>query len=61
MTLMGSLILLYGTLALNKFYLDKKVGIAALVLYGGFLIFASLTEMNVFAMVNLPTCEIPEF
>ncbi|OXA58755.1 Sodium/potassium/calcium exchanger 3 [Folsomia candida] len=60
MILMVSLILLYGTLAVNKFYLDKKVGFAALAMYAAFLVFASLLEMNVFVTVNLPTCEIFE-
>lgn len=60
MILMISLLLLYGTLAVNKFYLDWKVGAAALSMYGAFLIFASLMELNVFATVNLPTCQIFE-
>lgn len=60
MILMASLLLLYATLAVNKFYLDKKVGVFALLMYATFLVFASLTELNVFGNTNLPTCAIVE-
>ncbi|KAF4531115.1 hypothetical protein B566_EDAN011140 [Ephemera danica] len=35
---------------------DRKVGIACLGMYACFLILASLIELNVFFVVNLPTC-----
>nr|XP_023014270.1 sodium/potassium/calcium exchanger 4-like [Leptinotarsa decemlineata] len=54
--LFSTLILLYLSIALNKFKLDWKVGLTCLLMYIGFLIFASLLEMNVFFPVNLPTC-----
>ncbi|XP_034105542.1 sodium/potassium/calcium exchanger 3 isoform X4 [Drosophila albomicans] len=55
-TLLSTLFLLYLTFSMNKFKLDKKVGIACLVIYLVFMVFASLIELNVFFRVNLPTC-----
>lgn len=55
-TLLLSLLILFMTLAWNKFYLDKKVGFVALFLYFVFLLVACLFEMNVFLVVNLPIC-----
>ncbi|XP_059055192.1 sodium/potassium/calcium exchanger 3-like isoform X2 [Achroia grisella] len=55
-SLLSTLFALYGCLALNKFQLDWKIGITCATVYAGFLIFASLIELNVFFNVNLPTC-----
>ncbi|CAH1183562.1 unnamed protein product [Phaedon cochleariae] len=55
--LLSTLVLLYLSIALNKFKLDWKVGISCLLMYLSFLVFASLLEMNVFFPVNLPTCD----
>nr|XP_013189238.1 unnamed protein product [Amyelois transitella] len=55
-SLLSTLFALYGSLALNKFQLDWRVGITCSVVYVGFIIFATLIEMNVFFVVNLPTC-----
>ncbi|RZF38053.1 hypothetical protein LSTR_LSTR006452 [Laodelphax striatellus] len=55
-SLLSTLLLLYTTFAINKFKLDKKVGYACLAMYLCFLILASLIELNVFFVVNLPTC-----
>lgn len=55
-SLFATLILLYGAFVLNKFKLDRKVGIACLMMYAVFLVIASLTELNYFFLVNLPTC-----
>ncbi|KAH8396191.1 hypothetical protein KR222_004699, partial [Zaprionus bogoriensis] len=55
-TLLSTLFLLYLTFSMNKFKLDTKVGIACLVIYLVFMVFASLIELNVFFRVNLPTC-----
>ncbi|KAJ8688421.1 hypothetical protein QAD02_024216 [Eretmocerus hayati] len=55
-SLMSTLMLLYGTLALNRFRLDRKVGLICLAMYSVFLVFASLVELNVFFVVNRPTC-----
>ncbi|XP_069463631.1 sodium/potassium/calcium exchanger 3 [Ambystoma mexicanum] len=41
---------------LNKWKLDKKLGVTCLFLYGIFLCFSILTEFNVFTFVNLPMC-----
>ncbi|CAL8113417.1 unnamed protein product [Orchesella dallaii] len=58
--LFTSLAVLYAILTINKFKLDRKVGCLALILYIGFLIMASLFELNVFFTVNLPTCQYHE-
>ncbi|XP_014204794.1 sodium/potassium/calcium exchanger 3-like [Copidosoma floridanum] len=55
-SLLSTLVLLYGALALNKFKLDRKVGLICLAMYSVFLVFASLVELNVFFVVNRPTC-----
>ncbi|KAK7872839.1 hypothetical protein R5R35_006711 [Gryllus longicercus] len=55
-SLLSTLFLLYATFSLNKFKLNRKVGQACLLMYGMFLVLASLIELNVFFMVNLPTC-----
>ncbi|XP_011499733.1 PREDICTED: sodium/potassium/calcium exchanger 3-like [Ceratosolen solmsi marchali] len=55
-SLMSTLLILYGVLALNRFKLDRKVGIICLSIYSIFLILASLIELNVFFVVNRPTC-----
>ncbi|XP_069090828.1 sodium/potassium/calcium exchanger 3 isoform X1 [Pleurodeles waltl] len=41
---------------INKWKLDKKLGVTCLFLYGIFLCFSILTEFNVFTFVNLPMC-----
>lgn len=56
-SLMSTLVLFYGTLYLNRFRLDRKVGLICLGLYAIFLVFASLIELNVFFVVNRPTCD----
>lgn len=56
-SLMSTLVLLYCTLYLNRFRLDRKVGLICLGLYSIFLVFASLVELNVFFVVNRPTCD----
>jgi Ca2+/Na+ antiporter len=60
MMLITSLAVLYTILAFNKFKLDRKVGYLSLLLYAMFLLFASLFELNVFFIVNLPTCQYHE-
>lgn len=55
-SLFSTLIILYGALALNKFRLNRKVGIICFVMYVIFLIFASVIELNTFFVVNLPIC-----
>ncbi|KAJ8981098.1 hypothetical protein NQ317_005495 [Molorchus minor] len=55
--LLSTLILLYISIALNKFRLDWKVGLACLLMYVAFLIYATLIELNVFFPVNLPICD----
>ncbi|GFG35540.1 hypothetical protein Cfor_08276 [Coptotermes formosanus] len=49
-SLLSTLLLLYATFSCNKFQLDRKVGQACLIMYGMFLVLASLIELNVFFM-----------
>ncbi|KAE8740448.1 hypothetical protein FOCC_FOCC014042 [Frankliniella occidentalis] len=55
-SLLSTLLLLYVTFYANKFKLDRKMGQACLAMYVVFLILATLIELNVFFVVNLPTC-----
>ena len=55
-SLFSTLILLYFALACNKFKLDRRVGFICLAMYSVFLIFASVIELNIFFVVNMPTC-----
>lgn len=41
---------------LNKWRLDRKLGVYVLVLYAVFLCFSIMIEFNVFTFVNLPMC-----
>ncbi|KAJ8960845.1 hypothetical protein NQ318_020142 [Aromia moschata] len=55
--LLSTLVLLYLCIALNRYRLDWKVGLACLLMYVAFLVYATLIELNVFFPVNLPTCD----
>lgn len=55
-SLLSTLLMLYVAFYCNKFKLDRKVGFACLLMYGVFLVLATLIELNVFFRVNLPTC-----
>ncbi|XP_073484069.1 sodium/potassium/calcium exchanger 3 [Aquarana catesbeiana] len=54
--LLASLFVTVCGIRLNKWKLDKKLGVACLLLYGVFLCISILTEFNVFTFVNLPMC-----
>ncbi|XP_053136702.1 sodium/potassium/calcium exchanger 4 isoform X2 [Hemicordylus capensis] len=54
--LLGSVALTVGGIHLNKWKLDKKLGIYVLILYAIFLCFSILIEFNVFTFVNFPMC-----
>lgn len=41
---------------LNKWVLDRRLGLVCLLMYAVFLCFSILIEFNVFTFVNLPTC-----
>jgi len=56
LALLTTVFLMYGTIACNKFRLDKKAGIVCMICYAAFLVVSSLFELNVFMPVNLPTC-----
>ncbi|XP_011334260.1 sodium/potassium/calcium exchanger 4 isoform X2 [Ooceraea biroi] len=55
-SLFSTLIILYGALFINKFQLNRTVGLVCLIMYAVFLIFASIVELNTFFIVNLPIC-----
>lgn len=55
-SLLATVVALYLVIVIFKFKLNFKVGITCLLLYSGFLTFASLVEMNVFGVVNPPPC-----
>lgn len=55
-SLFSTLAVLYVSLSLAKFKLTRSVGIACLVVYVIFLAFASILELNIFFVVNLPIC-----
>ncbi|XP_038603125.1 sodium/potassium/calcium exchanger 4 [Tachyglossus aculeatus] len=54
--LLGSVALTVLGIHLNKWKLDKKLGLYVLVLYAVFLCFSIMIEFNVFTFVNLPMC-----
>ncbi|XP_067005325.1 sodium/potassium/calcium exchanger 4 isoform X3 [Anabrus simplex] len=56
MSLLSTLVLLYATFALTGFRMNRTVGIVTLLIYIAFLSFASLVELNLFGVVNIPTC-----
>ncbi|XP_054006578.1 sodium/potassium/calcium exchanger 3-like [Hylaeus anthracinus] len=55
-SLFSTLAVLYVSLVISKFKLTKTVGIACLIMYAIFLVFASVLELNTFFVVNLPAC-----
>ncbi|XP_036986150.1 sodium/potassium/calcium exchanger 4 isoform X2 [Artibeus jamaicensis] len=55
--LLGSVALTVLGIHLNKWKLDRKLGIYVLVLYAVFLCFSIMIEFNVFTFVNLPMCQ----
>ncbi|KAJ1528802.1 hypothetical protein ONE63_007181 [Megalurothrips usitatus] len=55
-SLLSTLVGLYATFVCSRFRLDWRVGVTCLVLYAAYLVLASLIELNVFFVVNLPTC-----
>jgi len=55
-SLFSTLLILYGALFINKFQLNRTVGIVCFIMYVIFLIFASIVELNTFSIVNLPIC-----
>ncbi|XP_004635216.1 sodium/potassium/calcium exchanger 4 isoform X2 [Octodon degus] len=58
--LLGSVALTVLGIHLNKWRLDRKLGIYVLVLYAVFLCFSIMIEFNVFTFVNLPMCREDE-
>ncbi|XP_023417652.2 sodium/potassium/calcium exchanger 4 isoform X2 [Cavia porcellus] len=58
--LLGSVALTVLGIHLNKWRLDRKLGIYVLVLYAVFLCFSIMIEFNVFTFVNLPMCQEDE-
>ncbi|XP_068508739.1 sodium/potassium/calcium exchanger 3 isoform X2 [Syngnathus scovelli] len=54
--LLASVFLTVIGVHLNKWTLDKRLGLMCLLLYSVFLCFSCLIEYNIFTFVNLPTC-----
>ncbi|XP_061467971.1 sodium/potassium/calcium exchanger 4 isoform X2 [Rhineura floridana] len=54
--LLGSVALTVGGIHINKWKLDRKLGVYVLTLYAIFLCFSILIEFNVFTFVNFPMC-----
>ncbi|XP_076600083.1 sodium/potassium/calcium exchanger 3-like isoform X1 [Chaetodon auriga] len=54
--LLASVFLTVLGVHLNKWTLDKRLGVTCLLLYSVFLCFSCLIEYNIFTFVNLPTC-----
>nr|XP_046256969.1 sodium/potassium/calcium exchanger 3 isoform X1 [Scatophagus argus] len=54
--LLASVFLTVLGVHLNKWTLDKRLGLTCLFLYSVFLCFSCLIEYNIFTFVNLPTC-----
>lgn len=55
-SLFSTLTVFYMSLLIGKFKLTRAVGIACLIMYVVFLAFASVLELNMFFIVNLPIC-----
>lgn len=55
-SLLLSLILLYVILLAGRFVLSRTLGVVCLIIYSVFLTISLLFELNVFFVVNLPTC-----
>ncbi|XP_012151551.2 sodium/potassium/calcium exchanger 4 isoform X1 [Megachile rotundata] len=55
-SLFSTLTVFYLSLLIAKFKLTRPVGIACLIMYAVFLVFASVLELNLFFVVNLPVC-----
>ncbi|GAB6030391.1 hypothetical protein CHUAL_007269 [Chamberlinius hualienensis] len=55
-SLLSTVVFLFSVVILNKWRLNKKLGAACCIMYICFLIVSNLFELNVFGMVNLPTC-----
>ncbi|XP_069545939.1 sodium/potassium/calcium exchanger 3 isoform X1 [Brachyistius frenatus] len=54
--LLASVFLTVVGVHLNKWTLDRRLGVVCLLLYSVFLCFSCLIEYNIFTFVNLPTC-----
>ncbi|XP_056147850.1 sodium/potassium/calcium exchanger 3 [Lampris incognitus] len=54
--LLASVFMTVTGVHLNKWTLDKRLGLTCLLLYAVFLCFSCLIEYNIFTFVNLPTC-----
>ena len=55
-SLLASLIILYLILVSSRFVLSRTVAFVCLIIYAVFLTISLLFELNVFFIVNKPTC-----
>lgn len=56
-SLFGTVFVTILLVVINKWYLNKILGMAFLILYLGFITVATLFELNLFGHYNLPTCK----
>ncbi|XP_070543589.1 sodium/potassium/calcium exchanger 5-like isoform X2 [Ptychodera flava] len=56
--LIATVTILLISIVLNKWQLDKKLGVIFFVIYCLFMSFAVMYELNVFGPFNLPTCPL---
>ena len=61
MMLFTTVLILYFSIAFNKFRLDRKVGFILLISYVLFLVLAAMFELNQFIPVNPPSCWCNKF
>ncbi|XP_006811280.1 putative sodium/potassium/calcium exchanger CG1090 [Saccoglossus kowalevskii] len=57
MMLFGTVVFAFGTIHLNGWKLDKKMGVICTLCYAVVISFAIMYELNVFADVNPPPCK----
>lgn len=55
-TLLSTVVLLFGTFVITRWKLNYKVGFACLIMYIIFITLACMYELNVFGDFNPPTC-----
>lgn len=56
LTLFGTVLVLILAIFLNKWKLNKKLGIILLIIYLLFVVLASLYELNILGSNHLPMC-----
>ena len=55
-TLFATVLVLLAAIRLNKWQLDKKLGVFLMIIYFLFIILTSMYELNIFGTNHLPMC-----